>query len=357
MSNDRNHPGGVLLKGSESSLRRGYEKWSNLKIDQDLTETEDAAEASYPSEVKTIASPVSATGPGTFFGKSQRTVRFFPGTDHGWWLDRSDLPDCLPTKASIYNVWTTGAIVRNIVLRSGPPENYIRMVEHMIALKLGMGLDSLNLQLDSGDPPLFDDGSLSLVNTFKRAGIQSTGQKAKYFTVKEPVSVAGPNDDFLTVAPCRAEVPRIDIDCAVEFNNAIGQQRIRFPVTTKNFCYGAQARTNTTAGKRMYCRTIGKLFSDIRNLGYTDDNVLVAGKKKYFNEPRLVHEDKSLEVVWHRAILDLLAAFTLIDGGRFVGEITAYKGGHQLDIELITQLYLNDLLTEYKPKDSTESAC
>ena len=104
------------------------------------------------------------------------------------------------------------------------------------------------------------------------------------------------------------------------------------------------ARTNTPYGKTLYCKTIGKIFADIRNLGYTDQNVLIAGKHKYHNQPRIVRNGKSLEPIWHRSTLDLLAAIALIPDGRFVGEITSYKAGHRLDCDLITQLYLKDLL-------------
>ena len=94
----------------------------------------------------------------------------------------------------------------------------------------------------------------------------------------------------------------------------------------------------------LYCKTIGKLFADVRNLGYSDQNILIARKKRYHNQPRLVRNGKSLEAVWHRGVLDLLAAIALIPDARFVGEITSFKAGHRLDCDLVTQLYLNDSL-------------
>ena len=58
----------------------------------------------------------------------------------------------------------------------------------------------------------------------------------------------------------------------------------------------------------------------------------------------MIHEGKSLEAVWHRSVLDLLAAIALIPNGLLVGHITSYKAGHRLDCEMIRQLYLNELL-------------
>src|SRR5690606_39221829 len=98
---------------------------------------------------------------------------------------------------------------------------------------------------------------------------------------------------------------------------AIGDQRIKLVLNAETFRRGAHARTNTTASKKLYCQTIGKAFADVRNLGDTDKNVLIAGKTRYHNKAGLVVNGKALEAVWHRAILDLLAAVALIERGHF----------------------------------------
>ena len=88
------------------------------------------------------------------------------------------------------------------------------------------------------------------------------------------------------------------------------------------------------------------VFADVRNLGYTRRNILIAGPHHYFNRPGLVHQGKSLEAVWHRAALDLLAAVALIDRGRLAGRITSYKSGHVLDVQMVRELYERDLLVD-----------
>ena len=109
------------------------------------------------------------------------------------------------------------------------------------------------------------------------------------------------------------------------------------------------ARTNSSAMKMLYCSTIGLLFADIRNLGYSMENLLIAGRYFYWNKALLPHNGKSLEAVWHRATLDLLAAIALVDEGLFVGEIISYKSGHGLDVELVQRLYQEALLTPLAP--------
>jgi UDP-3-O-acyl-N-acetylglucosamine deacetylase len=218
------------------------------------------------------------------------------------------------------------------------------MAEHIIAMKLGLNIDNLIVRVDSGDPPLFDRGSFDLVEKIKSVGLRETEKQAVYYTVTEPVTVASPSGSFLTLTPCDGPEPVLNFDCAIDFSTAIGRQRIRFPVHPGRFEYAAWARTNTSFAKMFYCYTVGKLFADIRNLGYTSRNILIASRFGYFNKPRLEHENKSLEAVWHRACLDLLAAFALLEGGRFAGNVISYKAGHGLDVETIRLLYRHGLL-------------
>ncbi len=334
---------GRLLAGDEEIIAAAYQEFNTLPIDQDLSD-----QPTHPprTQQKTIRESVSVSGPGTFAGKSTTTITFEPTDREGWWLDRTDQPDSLPIRVAIDNVWTTGSVVSNIVLRAGGPHNYVRMVEHIIALRMGLDIDNLMIKIDSGDPPLFNRGSLDLIEALERAGRKTVDRPVRYITVKEPVTLGWSNGAFLTLAPHTGTPPKLTIDTAVNFSNAIGQQRIVFPVNFTNLQTGAEARTNTPYGKMLYCKTIGKIFADIRNLGYTDQNILIAKKNGYHNQPRLVRGGKSLEAAWHRGVLDLLAAIALIPDARFVGEITSYKAGHRLDCDLITKIHLHDLLKE-----------
>jgi UDP-3-O-acyl-N-acetylglucosamine deacetylase len=331
---------GQILQGNRLSVERSYAELAGIPVDQDWT-----PEPPPPATRQvTIGSPVSVTGPGTFFGKASRTLNFEPTTQEGWWFARTDLPDALPIRVSVNTVWTTQ---RNIVLCSGSPHNYMRMVEHIIALRNGLEIDNLMIRMDSGDPPLFDRGSADLVEALDRAGRQTVDQPVKWVTVREPVTVSSPSGGILTFhPPADAQRRILDIDCGVNFKSAIGRQRLRVRVTPETFRHGAQARTNAPFLSMLFCKTIGQLFADWRNLGYTTRNILIAGRWKYFNPPRIEHQGKALEAVWHRTMMDLLAAIALIDVGRFVGRVTSYKAGHALDVQMIRLLYQKKLLVE-----------
>jgi UDP-3-O-[3-hydroxymyristoyl] N-acetylglucosamine deacetylase len=269
-------------------------------------------------------------------------LRFRPSPGTGWMFDRIDLDDSLPIDVTVKNVWTTN---RNIVLCSGSPHNYMRMVEHIVALKY-LGLDDVRIQMDSGDPPLFDRGSMDLVEAIEQAEVVETDVPARYVTVREPVSMLGPHGSILVVRPPENGERRFTLDCGIDFPTAIGQQRICIEVNPRTVRYGAAARTNCSQSMMLYCKTVGKLFADMRHLGYTLDNIVIAGRDAYVNTPGFIHNGKSLEAVWHRAIMDLVAAIALIDKGRFVGHIDSYKAGHTLDVDMVKKLYKHDLLVD-----------
>jgi len=252
-----------------------------------------------------------------------------------------DLPEQLDTGVDIANLWTSA---QNLVLRSGSPHNYLRMVEHIIALKLGLGVDDVLLKVRSGDPPLFDDSSYPLVEAMDAAQVVDAVTPATYVTVKEPVAFGGTRGDFLLMLPAEDGDRRLRIDCAISWKTIIGCQRILFDVSPETFREASHARTNATHRQYLIAKTVGKLFASMRNLGYNERNILIHGPKKYYTEPRFPLNGKFLEPVWHRATLDLMAALALTGSHRFVGTVVSYRAGHTLDCDAIRALYRNDLL-------------
>jgi UDP-3-O-acyl-N-acetylglucosamine deacetylase len=337
------YPQGRILLGNTEAVRQAYERFVAQPIDE--TRLCKDGKSGYSEHRTTLGCEQSVTGPGTFYRRELRTLTFGPSEDAGWWIDRTDLTEQLMTRVTIRNVWTSA---RNIVLRSGNPHNYLRMVEHIIALRLGMGVDDLVIKTNSGDPPLFVRSSMDLVEAFDAAKIVERAEPARFITVKEPVTFGGERGDFLTFLPAEKGDHRLRIDCAIDFPTIIGQQRIVFDLTPETFRYGAFARTNASFSQMLMVRTVGFFLADMRNLGYTRENILIHGKRRYYCEPRFVQpgSGKALEPVWHRATLDLLAAIALMDGGRFAGTIVSYRSGHMQDVRAVTLLTRDKLLTD-----------
>ena len=331
---------GRTVIGDAKAIAAAYERFREQKID----ETRLAADRScpFPGRRRGLGGEAPVTGVGTFKGSERQTITFAPSDRPGWWIRRMDHPEQLDTKVDIANLWTSA---QNLVLRSGSPHNYLRMVEHIIALKVGLGVDDVLLKVNSGDPPLFEQSSLPLIKAMEHAKIVETDEDATYVTVKEPVAFGGGRGDFLLFLPAENGEKNLRIDCGISWNTVIGNQRILFDVTPETFRYAALARTNATRRQYILAKTVGKLFAATRNWGYNDKNILIHGKRKFYTEPRFPVGDKFLEPVWHRATLDLMAAIALIGGSdRFVGTVVSYRAGHTLDCDAIRALRRNDLL-------------
>ncbi len=332
---------GRLVAGDESLVRKAYEAFEA----QDVTATmlTDNKEP-FGSEETTLAGCESVEGVGTFEKHKNAVLTLGPSTVPGWWIYRKDLHEQLDVKVSVRNVWTSA---RNIVLRAGSPHNYLRMVEHIIALRLGLGVDNVRLSIAGGDPPLFDRSSLDLVEAIQRAKIVGTGRPARYITVKEPVTIGGSRGDFVTLLPAEPGDHRMHLDVGISWNTVVGEQRIKVDLTPESFIHGAAARTNATQTQYMMAKTVGKLLAEYRHLGYTKNNILIHGKKGFVTTPVPAFDlpdGGSCEPVWHRTMLDLVAAIALVDRGRFIGTVKSYRAGHTLDVRLMTLLYMHDLL-------------
>lgn len=336
-----NYPIGKIVFGSAASIDAAYRLFRELPIDE--TRLAESRVSPFPAKRRTLAGEAPVAGIGTFQGSRKQTLTFAPSEKPGWWIRRMDQPEQLDTKVDIANLWTSA---QNLVLRSGSPHNYLRMVEHIIALKLGLGIDDVLLKVNSGDPPLFDQSSLPLVKAVEHAGIRETDAPATCVTVKEPVAFGGSRGDFLLFLPAEDGVRNLRIDCGISWNTVIGDQRVLFDVTPETFRYAALARTNATRRQYLLAKTVGRLFASTRNLGYNERNILIHGRQRFYTEPRFPVGEKFLEPVWHRATLDLMAALALTGEHRFVGTVVSYRAGHTLDCDAIRALYRNDLLAK-----------
>ena len=139
---------GRILVGDPETVKKSYAEFNDIPVDKAYG----AAPVldSIPKQ-RTIEKPFTLSGRGTFEGKTTTNITFEPTDLEGWWFDRVDKPNELPIRVSIRNVWTTGKIVSNIVMRSGGSHNYVRMVEHIVAMKMAMGIENgINLLIPPG---------------------------------------------------------------------------------------------------------------------------------------------------------------------------------------------------------------
>jgi UDP-3-O-acyl-N-acetylglucosamine deacetylase len=340
---------GKVLKGDSKQILKDYTDFAQIKFDLNISASEAVVGDAFV-EKSTIAKSVEVIGKGTFNYKKDRKLKLCPSDKDGWYFKRTDISNSQLIKVDYQHAWTTNyGGVNNIVLGSSDHEsNFIRLTEHIIALKTAVGIDNLIIETDSYDPPLFERGSLNIIEALNSVGKKNVAGKRKYYKVKEKAVIGYGDRGFLILEPPEDETSKsLILDCAINYtDNIMGVQRITFPVTEELFTKGAVARTNSSLKHALICKTIGKLFSSTRKLGYNVSNVLITGKNRYYNKPRLVENEKVLEPIWHRAVLDLLAAVALIPDGLLAGKLTSYKAGHTQDVDFIKELYKKNMLVE-----------
>ncbi|MBQ4480186.1 MAG: UDP-3-O-acyl-N-acetylglucosamine deacetylase [Victivallales bacterium] len=331
-----------LLSGDCKALQQALDALAAQEINLQLT-------ASPPSPppvfATTIAQPATVSGPATYMRGKQRTLRFLPSETPGWRFKRTDIPNAPEIPAFLSSVIESS---RAIVLKAGPPGNRIRMSEHIVCHRLGLGIDNLLIETDSDDPPLFDSGGVELAEALRCAGhVEVPSCPLEHHTVAVPVAYVNPErGSLLAWLPAKAGDSRLHLDVAIDFPTAIGRQRLQIDLTPANFEPGTHARTNCSAKEWRLAHLLGWLLPRYRNLGYTQRNILVADKTSYLNEPRLcLGNGKSLEAVWHRTCMDLCAALSLLPPGRFAGTILSYKAGHAIDVEFLSSLLKQKKLT------------
>ena len=268
------YPIGRTVIGSEAAIRAAYEAFRSQPIDE--TRLAPSRECPFSLKRTTLAGEASVAGVGTFEGSEKQTLTFAPSAKPGWWIRRMDHPEQLDTQVDIANLWTSA---QNLVLRSGSSHNYLRMVEHIIALRAGLGVDDVLIKVNSGDPPLFNDSSMPLVKAIDHAKVVETGADATYVTVREPVAFGGSRGDFLLFLPAEDGERNLRIDCAIRWNTVIGCQRVLFDATPETFRYAAYARTNATRKQYILAQNLFQHSSG--NSAGTEDYRLPMAKVKY----------------------------------------------------------------------------
>ncbi|MBR6472049.1 MAG: UDP-3-O-acyl-N-acetylglucosamine deacetylase [Victivallales bacterium] len=334
-----------MLHGDRTALQPALDALARQDIDLRL---EASPETKPPVCATTIAKPASVTGPATYSRGKRRTLRFLPSEMPGWRFRRIDLPDAPAIPAELASVCESS---RAIVLQKGTAENRIRMSEHIVCHRLGLGVDNLLIETDSDDPPLFDSGSMEIVEAFRLAGVADVDScPLTCRTVKAPVAYVNPErGSMLAWLPPSGGDQRLHLDVGIDFPTSIGRQRLQIDLTPGVFENGCHARTNCSVKEWRLAHWLGWLMPRYRNLGYTRENILIAGKQTYENAPRLCLDNgKSLEAVWHRTCMDFVAALSLLPPGRFAGTLFSYKAGHAMDVEFLSAILRNDLLTTTK---------
>lgn len=269
---------------------------------------------------RTIKKEVSYSGIGLHTGKRVK-ITFKPApVDSGVRFVRVDLEEKPQIAAEVSKV-----IKASRETSIGEGEVKVQSIEHILAALAGLGIDNLEIEIDSDELPAADGSTLPFVQVLKEAGIVEQEKEKKYLELKEPVSYVK-EDVYLVALPDE----ELKISYTIDFDH---------PVLKTQFA-SFVINEDTFVKEIAPARTFG-FESEVRELrekglikGGSLDNAVIIGDKGILNKEPLRFPD---EFVRHK-ILDLLGDLYLI-GSSLKAHIIALKSGHGANVELVKKIH------------------
>lgn len=199
----------------------------------------------------------------------------------------------------------------------------VQTVEHLLAALLGLNVDNIIIELDSGEVPIMDGSAIPFIFLIHEAGILRQNKPRKYIRIKKAIKV-GDKDKFIKIVPD----DQFRISYFISFEHpVIGSQSASYICNGENF-----------VKKISRARTFGFL-SEVKMLrkkglakGGSLDNAVVIDKYRILNGS-LRYKD---EFVCHK-IIDAMGDLYLL-GYPIIGHVIAHRAGHGLHAMLVDKI-------------------
>lgn len=267
---------------------------------------------------QTLAQSVSDSGISLHTGEVVN-LSILPGEPNtGIRFRRVDLPGMPEVQARVSNV---SDLLRNTTLESGAAK--VSTVEHVMSALHGLAIDNAVVELDGGEPPIFDGSAQRLVEMILSAGIVQQSNPRQSLSLESPVSVME-GDRILIALPYEG----FRISCT--FADERGRMTQYFSVDVDPEQYVKQiapARTFTFAEDIESLVQQGKIKG-----GSIDAAIVIKGETILSKEP-LRFQD---EFVRHK-ILDIVGDIALLSCP-LRAHIVAIKPGHAINSKLTQKL-------------------
>ncbi len=270
----------------------------------------------------TLKTSVSLSGVGVHGGKPV-TITFNPADpDTGITFTRTDLGESVRELRAL--VAEVGATDLCTVL-GNPSDVHVATVEHLMATLFALGIDNVNVEIDSREVPILDGSADHFVQAFDQAGIEPLAVKRRYIRIVKPVRIENGASwaEFRPYDGTRFEV-EIDFD-----SPAIGRQFYASDIQPDTF-----RRDISRARTFGFMKDVERLWAAGYALGSSLENSVVIGDNgQIVNLEGLRYTD---EFVRHKT-LDAMGDLALA-GARFIGCFRSYRGGHKLNAAALRQL-------------------
>jgi len=215
----------------------------------------------------------------------------------------------------------------------------VRTTEHLLAALYVAGIDNVLIELDGPEIPIMDGSAEPFVLLLRLVGVEEQGKPRRAILISRPVTAAD-TDRHVVLLP--SPTPRVTME--IDFPSpVIGTQKLSLPIDEEVFAKElASARTFGFASEVPGLKASGYAR------GATLRNAILVDGARVVNEEGLRFAD---EFVRHK-MLDVIGDIALA-GAPIIGHISGYKTGHQLNVQLLRELfaergawsymYLNDM--------------
>ena len=267
---------------------------------------------------RTLKTAIRATGVGLHSGeKVYMTLR--PAAENtGIVFHRVDLdtPVAVPADPTLVGETMLGTTL----VKDGVK---VATVEHLMSALAGLGIDNLHVDLSAPEVPIMDGSAGPFVFLLQSAGIEEQNAAKKFIRIRKPIRVEV-EDKWAEFRPFDG----FKVNFEVFFNHPVFNkidQRATIDFSSTSFL-------KEVSRARTFCflRDVEALREHNLTLGGSMDNAIVLDDYRILNEDGLRYSN---EFVIHK-VLDAIGGVYLLGHG-LIGELRAYKSGHDLNNRLL----------------------
>jgi UDP-3-O-[3-hydroxymyristoyl] N-acetylglucosamine deacetylase len=206
----------------------------------------------------------------------------------------------------------------------------VATVEHLMSALAGLGIDNIHIDLSAPEVPIMDGSAGPFVFLLQSAGIEEQNAAKKFIRIKKKIRVED-GDKWAEFVPFNG----FKVSFEVYFNhpvfNKISQQ------ATIDFSSTSFLKEVSRARTFCFLRDVEALRELNLTLGGSMDNAIVLDDYRILNEDGLRYAN---EFVIHK-ILDAIGDVYLLGRG-LIGELRAYKSGHELNNRLLRAMLADE---------------
>ena len=274
---------------------------------------------------RTLKTAIRATGVGLHTGDKVYMTLRPAAVNSGITFRRVDLDEPVDIPADPLLVGET--MLGTTLIKDGVK---VATVEHLLAALAGLGIDNINIDLSAPEVPIMDGSAGPFIFLLQSAGIEEQNAAKRFIRIKKKIRVED-GDKWVELRPFNG----FKVDFEVYFNHPVFNkidQRAQIDFSSSSFL-------KDVSRARTFCflRDVEALRERNLTLGGSMDNAIVLDDYRILNEDGLRYAN---EFVIHK-ILDAIGDAYLL-GHSLIGELRAYKSGHDLNNKLFRALLADE---------------